>query len=73
MFTGVDQQHLTHALRALLLQQSVKLLTAPAEMGVAAVTEGDNAIARIGLIAQRVFDCLEERHNAVWQIALPGC
>ena len=72
VLAGINQQHLTHALRALFLQQRVELFSAVAEVNVAAVAECDHAIMQIWLETKIIFDSLKQWHNAVRKIALPG-
>ena len=52
MLFSINQQHVAQPLRALLLQQGVKLLAAAAEMLIATVAQRDNALTQIGLVAQ---------------------
>lgn len=65
MLTGINQQHVSHALCALFLQQGVKLFTAVTEIDVAAVTQCNHAITQIGLKTQLVFDQLPREQHVV--------
>lgn len=72
LFHRIDLQHFANAGGALLLQQRVECAPRAAEVVIAAVAEGDQPIAQLRLVADPIANGVEQRRDAVRQIALPG-